>query len=456
VKVLVFIEHDIVVRHFIHSGVFRLLAAKHDVLFVFPEEGHKRVTTDIPSLDLGAPFIRLAVDQDRRKLWKRLFQVNHLRWRRGRQQAVMRKFYWHALGWKVALMYSLLGFPGVYQIYKRHIMATMAARPYEGLEALIAEQRPDVIVHPSVLEGEYINDLVDACQRHDIPLTVIMNSWDNPSTKSAIIGNPDWFLVWGPQTKQHAIEYMGLAPAQIIEFGAAQFDVYRAAPRMDRAEFCSIHDIEPGAKILLYAGSSKETDEFSHLVAIDDAIEAGRLGHVVAVYRPHPWGNGGRGGDRIAGHAWRHVRIESTMRAYLDGVSAGQSGITIPDYRHTHDVLASVDALVSPLSTIILEAALHGKPVLCFLPTDDGSADHFQMTLPLIHFEDMFRASEVHTAHGTETLIPALADLLAHIDDADFRARLAVTAEHFVRSFERPYGERIMEFLEATGRDATA
>ena len=186
-KVLVFIEHDIVVRHFIHSGVFRPLAAKHDVLFVFPEEGHKRVTTDIASLDLGAPFIRLAVDQDRRKLWKRLFQVNHLRWRRGRQQAVMRKFYWHALGWKAALMYSLLGFPGVYQIYKRHIMTTMAARPHEGLEALIAEQRPDVIVHPSVLEGEYINDLVDACQRHDIPLTVIMNSGDNPSTKSAII-----------------------------------------------------------------------------------------------------------------------------------------------------------------------------------------------------------------------------------------------------------------------------
>jgi hypothetical protein len=28
--------------------------------------------------------------------------------------------------------------------------------------------------------------------------------------------------------------------------------------------------------------------------------------------------------------------------------------------------------------------------------------------------------------------------------------------EHFVRSFERPYGERITEFLEATVRDAAA
>ena len=175
-KVLVFIEHDIVVRHFIHSEVFRPLAAKHDVLFVFPEEGHQRLTIDIASLDLAAPFVRLAVDKERRKLWKRLFQVNHLRWRRGRQQAVLRKFYWQILGWKAALMYSVLALPGIYQIYKRHIMANMAECPYEGLEALLAEQRPDVIVHPSVLEGEYIYDLVDVSQRHDVPLTVIMNS----------------------------------------------------------------------------------------------------------------------------------------------------------------------------------------------------------------------------------------------------------------------------------------
>ena len=455
-KVLIFIEHDIVIRHFINSQAFKPLAARHDVLFVFPEEGHKRVSSDIAVLDLGAPFVRLTIEQTRRKLWQRLFQINQLRWRRGRQQAAMRKLYWQALGWKAALIYTVLGLPGIYAAYRRHARATIAAHPYTGLEALIANERPDVIVHPSVLEGEYINDLVEASQSHRIPLTVIMNSWDNPSTKNAIVGKPDWLLVWGPQTKNHAIDFMAMEHQRVIEFGAAQFEVYRGPPTMDRAEFCRIHGIDPSAKILLYAGSSKETDEFSHLIAIDDAIEAGRLGHVVAVYRPHPWGGGGRGGDRIVDHAWRHVRIESTMRAYLEGVSAGQTGITIPDYRHTHDVLASVDALVSPLSTIILEAALHEKPALCFLPTDDHAARHFQMTLPLIHFEDMFRASEVLVARGTETLIPALADLLARTDDDGYRGRLAVMAEHFVRTFERPYGERIIEFLEATVRDAAA
>ena len=51
-------------------------------------------------------------------------------------------------------------------------------------------------------------------------------------------------------------------------------------------------------------------------------------------------------------------------------------------------------------------------------------------------------------ARGTETLIPALADLLTRIDDDGYRARLVILAEHFVRSFEQPYGERILKFLE--------
>ena len=447
-KILVFIEHDIVIRHFIHSRVLAPLAARHDLLFVFPEAGHKRVATDIAALDLGAPFVRLAVQMTRRKLWQRLFQINLLRWRRGRQQAVLRRAYWRLLGWKAALLYSMIGLPGVFQLYRRRALATLAADPYGDLEALLGAQRPDVILHPSVLEGEYINDLVDASRNHAIPLAVIMNSWDNPSTKLAIVGKPDWLLVWGPQTKRHAMEYMGMAAPRIVEFGAAQFDVYRSPARLGRAEFCRLHDIDPAAKILLYAGSSKETDEFSHLVAIDEAIEAGRLGHVVAVYRPHPWGDGGRGGERFAGHAWRHVRIESTMRAYLEGVRAGHHGMTIPDYRHTHDVLSSVDALVSPLSTIILEAALHGKPVLCFLPEDERAARHFKIVAPLIHFEDMFSTPEFLLARGGDALIPKLAELLAMTADGGAPARLAGACGHFVRSFDRPYGDRLVDFVE--------
>ena len=52
-KILVFIEHDIMIRHFLHSHVFDELVQRHDVVFVFPEKGNKRVKSDISALNLG-------------------------------------------------------------------------------------------------------------------------------------------------------------------------------------------------------------------------------------------------------------------------------------------------------------------------------------------------------------------------------------------------------------------
>ena len=46
-----------------------------------------------------------------------------------------------------------------------------------------------------------------------------MNSWDNPSTKQAVIGHPDWLLVWGQQTYDHSIKYLNMEKNRVIQFG---------------------------------------------------------------------------------------------------------------------------------------------------------------------------------------------------------------------------------------------
>ena len=82
---------------------------------------------------------------------------------------------------------------------------------------------------------------------------------------------------------------------------------------------------------------------------IDKAIERGDFRDLTVVYRPHPWGNGGKGGERILEHSWKNVRIESTMLTYLKQVSIGNDSMSYPDYQDTHDVLSSVDIIISPL-----------------------------------------------------------------------------------------------------------
>lgn len=447
-NVLVFIEVDVVVRHFLHSRAFDDLGKHHKLTFVFPELGNKRMgDTDLSSLQAPGRMVRLPVHQERRRLWKRLFQVSLFKPSFSAQAIAMRRLYGSALGWKASLQYALLGLPGIFHWFDRLTRFMIRRRPYVNLEALIDQEKPDVIIHPCVLEGSYLNDLIDVRQRRSIPLIVIMNSWDNPSTKRAMVGNPDWLLVWGEQTQWHAVEFAQMPLARTIKFGAAQFDVYRTPPRIERDAFCRLNGLDPARQILLYAGSSKGTDEIAHLSALDRAIEAGQLGATTVLYRPHPWGSGGRNGHLLLDNVWRNVRIESSMKNYLEKVRSGFSGKYLPDYRDTHDVLSCVDAVISPLSTIILEAALHEKPVMCFLPLDDKS-EHFRRDLELTHFHQMFDVPEIVVAKGEQNLIRQTQKLLQQVGDRACMSRLKNAMNFFVEPFDHAYSMRLRRFVE--------
>lgn len=449
-KILIFIDHDIVVRHFLHSKVFCGVEAEHDVVYVLPERGHKRLSSTESNLSVeGARIRRIKLNEKRLALWQKLNVTEMIRFKPGKQHRAMRSFHRATLGFKGVALYGFLGLPIIYGLFQLYVRMRILFDPCVEITKLLKDEKPDLIIHPSVLAGLFINDLVDILPKHKIPLLVIMNSWDNPSTKRAMFGNPDWLLVWGPQTRHHAIKYMGMAANRVINFGAAQFDVYRSQPTITRKEFMERHNISEGYKVLLYAGSSKDTDEYYHLSLIDNAIELGLLKQVVVIYRPHPWGSCGKGGHRIHCAKWKHVRVESSMKDYVKNVSDGVSmKITTPSYLDTHNILSHVDALVSPLSTIVIEGALHGKPSLCFLPDEVDASGHYKQVLPLTHFEEFFSSSEFMFVEGDKNLVPAIKNLLVKIDDQDYSVRLKKACSYFVSPFDSAYDDRLLQFID--------
>jgi hypothetical protein len=452
-RAAVLIEHNIVYRHFIKSAAFATLVQKHDVVFVVPESGpnNKRLTVDLEPSEVGAPVERIAINPARLYQQRRLFQVSQLIWRPGPEWKHLRAIVRYMLGPKASRLYTVLALPGIFQLFRWWSEARMSAEA-SAMDAFVERFRPDVLIHPTVLDGVFINDFVLLGRKYRIPTIAIMNSWDNPSTKRAVVGRPDWLLVWGPQTQSHAVRFMEMLPSRAVSFGAAQFDIYRQTPRVTREEFCRRHGVDPSKRILLYAGSSKGADEYGHLCMIDEAIECGALANVEVIYRPHPWGHGGFKGERLLDGAWRHVVIESSMRSYLEGVRAGMKGAYLADYADTHDVLSSIDALVSPLSTIILEAMMHGKPVLCFLAEQHKGAS-FSLQKGLVHFEDMFADPSILKANGEPELIDALALLMGKVGNQQVETELRKACDHFVSTFDRSYSERLCDVVEQIAAD---
>ena len=152
---------------------------------------------------------------------------------------------------------------------------------------------------------------------------IIINSWDNPSTKRAVANNPDILLVWGDQTKQHALKYLKMEESSVKIFGAPQFDKYFRKSHVTRPQFESINSIKKNQKIILYAGSSKKTKEIDHLRYLDNLISKYALKNITILYRPHPWGLGGKGGEKLFAEKWKHIKIEKSMINYLSSLYKG-------------------------------------------------------------------------------------------------------------------------------------
>lgn len=455
-KVLVFIDHDILCRHFVMNEALAPLVARAQVRFVFPDDGGKRMKLDPAQLPLRAPFERLPIDGPRQQAWRWLLYADQLRPRRGAHEAAIRRVRWVSLGWKAALLLTLGGVIPGSLVLRRMVKRRMAERPNRALAALMDRERPDVVLHPTVLDGVFVNDLVLECRTRGIPLVLAMNSWDNPSTKRAVVGQPDWLLVWGPQTAEHAIRLIGLDPKRVVSFGAAQFDIFQTPARIDRATFCAAHGIDPQRRVVLFAGSNAQTDELAALQTLDTAIDDGRLRHLSIVYRPHPWGGGGRDGARLAAAEFKHVVVHRTMRDYLARIAREGYGISLPDYRDTHDLLSAVDGVISPMSTILIEAVLHGKPAAAYTPTGADASAHLSGVLPMLHFSDFLTLPDILQPRTRDELLDAAARLADPVEGPARGERLRAAADHFVAPFERPWRERIVDFLARVAEEPRA
>ena len=409
-KIAVFVDHDIIIRHFLLNGFLQQLGNRHDLTFIFPKS-HRRVKTDIGSLNLK-DYRFIEVDETRAYLIRRLYQHHVLRnARSGLNKKFIYEFWKEVLGKRVFIETWINSLPLLYWVYKRKTLKKIGKNLY--LDYLLKEIQPDVIIHPTVLEGLFVSDLIVLGKENKIPTVYLMNSWDNPSTKAMTMGQPDWLIVWGEQSKMHANVHLKMDKDHILTLGAAQFDIYRNPPSMTREEFKKKLGIKTDSKLILYAGSSKQVKEVQHLIELERAIDEGRLPPCYIVFRPHPWRGTIEGEVDFYSRPWKWVIIDPAMKEYYIESRKNPGKMYLPDINYTHIILDACDMLISPVSTILLEAAMHDKPILAFLPEEDIDKNFFLRTMNnMIFMQEFFERLGCEPIIAMDELIQRTKDIL--------------------------------------------
>lgn len=452
-KILIFIEVDVVVRHFVYSSAFVELEKYHEVAYVYPFN-HKRLGLVDPrkTHPSNIRLYDLPVCKDRLKIWRYLFFVEQLRGRPGQPKLHIQSYrtlFKNGNPLYGYILFRFLGLPCIFHIFRflaTHYLRLLSNTP---LENILTDYQPDLVIHPCVLEGLYINDLVSYCNHNSIQLLVLMNSWDNPASKRSVVGTDYWLFVWGPQTRIHAETIMQMPSSRVIEFGSAQFDILYRNPNSTAEHTLSLNQIYNSKPTILYAGSSKATDEFSHLMEIDLAIENKSLPSLNVIYRPHPWGGCGVNPSRFLDYKFKNIYFDHSMLDYIHQSASGIDSKFLASYSDARDLLSSVDCVISPLSTILIESLILGKPPMCFMPVDETGAEHFQAAKSQVHFRDILNHEHVQVCWSIDELIASIPKLIARSKDSESLGYLRRSSEYFVRSFDVPYSQRLLDFVES-------
>ena len=452
-KALVFLDYDMLVRHFVLAGAFAELERRYHVRYVFhavstsPKKG---LHVDPATLGLG-DWTSFEIPRVRMGSWDKIYCITALHNQRNTKNfAYRRQIMADIRGWPRTYWYQLLATPPLFGLIRRKLLGEMGV--YDPLARFIAAEKPDIVVHPSILAGYFVNELTQICPARGIPLVLLMNSWDNPSTKAMNTGLPDRLVVWGPQTRRHAIDYMKMPPDRVLEFGAPQFAVYRDPIAEDDAALRAMFRAPPEVPVILYAGVSKSVDETAHLEALDRAIAAAEIPPCHVIYRPHPWRGGLVAGEKnFFDMPFRHVTMDPHMEGYYRRVAdRPEQGFDMADYRATARLLRLVRGIISPLSTMLLEAVMHGLPVIMFWPdgpkTTVGQTIELGMKLP--HFAEFWGPEGIQICTEGAALAPACRRMLVEHQTPAVSAALAAHARGYVVLDGPSYATRLADLAD--------
>lgn len=258
------------------------------------------------------------------------------------------------------------------------------------LEELIQSIKPDLILFPSSAFDPIGNDIIEIGIKKKLKTVFLIDNWDNLSSKTVLRKKPNFITVWGRQSLEHAIKIHGFKEKQIFMIGTPRFEIY----------YKNLNNLPKSpinGKYVLFTGVALKMDETGALRELEEELEQnrGNYGDLKIIYRPHPWR---LGRNDFFESDFKHVELDMQMRDHYlwkqqnDLKNKVTTSVNFqPDIDYYPAILGNALFVVSPLTTMSLEALIIEKKVLLIV-YDDGK----NLTSPnnVFNYYEHFRGIE--------------------------------------------------------------
>ncbi len=437
---------------FVANGAFDALEARHDVTYVALRWGELMERDGLAGLlaQGGRRVVWLPGYAHRTRQWAELFNISCITYQdrspsfavRAREQERQDPAGFNRL--------RQLAEPGRYEQHRGTAERRLGFHP--ELLSLVLKERPDFLVLPSKLQDGLTHDALQLADALRLPSLLLVSTWDNLSSKGLLFHRPTMVGCWGEQSRSHAVEVQGMAPERVCVVGAPHYGGLSQPAPVDRAAVRQALGVPAQGPVVLFAGSLRPFDETQLLQAIDEAVADGRVPPLHVLYRPHPWRGARAHETSFHDVRWRHVSMDPQLAEAYRRTKEQGSRFTADNFlfelEHLFALYQAADAVISPMSTVLLESFMAGRPTMAIAFGDGKHSWSPEKVAQMLHFKEFYEAPDLVVCRSADEWLPGLRRLLSQVGDAAVRERLREQSRFFVHQDDRTYGARVSDAVE--------
>jgi hypothetical protein len=237
---------------------------------------------------------------------------------------------------------------------------------------LLSRYQPDLVI-ASTPGWRFDRYLLREAAKQGIETAAVIVGWDNPSSYSLPGAPVNAVTCWSKIQKEELVLGSDWDPDKVNIGGIPSYDGYfRKEWLIDKEEYFKLHKLDPNRKLLGYACSFitfspnyQNIEPLARMVAEDKFSEPSQL--LIRLHPNHfmdePLYAGER--EKIFALAEKYEHVHVVEPVPLGGELGYYSGEDMPEKT---SMMAYSDVFLTVYSTMVVEAALHGTPIVsvCF------------------------------------------------------------------------------------------
>ncbi len=464
-RILAFIENDMYVRNFITSGAFDLL---------FQEEGFALAVSNlISTLRESVPANRVIgmyqrSEKNRMVTWNynklsmfalrkksRTFEIKVEKELFGKYHTQDQLVFLpqgrdlipfiNAMG-TYSEKYSLIDHPEYFSLLRQSLLQQF--EPNASVERLIAYFKAGIVLFPVTGVESTGTELVFLSKKYGFKTYFLINGWDNLSSKGAFPLLPDFMGLWGPQSQNDACQIHGMRPHQCILLGCSRYEVYFDSTMSNELLFPH--------KYILFAGATIPNDEITPLKIMDEVLEDLQIHDIQVVYRPHPWRDKRNCYDLFEKDQYKHTimdpQVEDDYYQNKRDNKESPSVLHFPELKYYPSLVNHSQFIVSPMSSMILEAGLFDVPALVLAHDDGYHAIPGNLISQFCHFEGCQQVPGWFFANRLPEIQSLFRWMVTRfkddtVDQRPYRPVLSSAMQQYHYHDERSYAKRLLDSI---------